>query len=122
MRRIGRTPRSGSQEQIRKQGNGRWRLGARFIGKPSARQACKIFPMTRSLLLVVASVATAALTPQLAAQDLGKARQPAIVTAASRLAPAVVRVNALRRERRLAHDPFEQSFTPRGAEQVEEAH
>src|SRR5213594_2339566 len=74
--------------------------------------------MTRSLLLVGASVATAALTPQLAAQDLGKARQTAIVTAASRLAPAVVSVNVLRRERRLPQDPFEQFFTPRGAEQV----
>src|SRR5881628_2488185 len=78
--------------------------------------------MTRSLLLVGASVATAALTPQLAAQDLGKARQTAIVTAASRLAPAVVSVNVLRRERRLPQDPFEQFFTPRGAEQVVEGY
>src|SRR5438876_7410536 len=78
--------------------------------------------MTRSLLLVGASVATAALTPQLAAQDLGKARQTAIVTAASRLAPAVVSVNVLRRERRLPQDPFEQFFTPRGAERVVEGY
>src|SRR2546428_199470 len=92
------------------------------MGKPGPRQACKIFPMTRSLLLVGASVATAALTPQLAAQDLGKARQTAIVTAASRLAPAVVSVNVLRRERRLPQDPFEQFFTPRGAEQVVEGY
>src|SRR5213079_1567923 len=78
--------------------------------------------MTRSLLLVVASVATAALTPQLAAQDLGKTRQTAIVTAASRLAPAVVSVNVLRRERQLPQDPFEQFFTPRGAERVVEGY
>src|SRR6058998_4343247 len=74
--------------------------------------------MKRSSLLLGASVATVALTPHLASQDLGKTRQTAIVTAASRLAPAVVSVNVLRRERRLPQDPFEQFFTPRGAEQV----
>src|SRR5882672_7045834 len=74
--------------------------------------------MTRSLLLLGASVAAVAATPHLAAQSLGKSRQTAIVTAASRLAPAVVSVNVLRRERRLPQDPFEQFFTPRGAEQL----
>src|SRR5437867_9523299 len=78
--------------------------------------------MTRSLLLVGASVATAALTPQLAAQDLGKARQTAIVTAAARLAPAVVSVNVLRRERRVAADPFDLFFMPRGYEQTVEGY
>src|SRR6266849_5796546 len=78
--------------------------------------------MTRSLLLLGASVAAVAATPHLAAQDLGKTRQTAIVTAASRLAPAVVSVNVLRRERRLPQDPFEQFFTPRGAEQVVEGY
>src|SRR3989440_9822019 len=73
--------------------------------------------MTRSLLLVGASVATAALTPQLAAQDLGRSRQTAIVTAASRVAPAVVSVNVLRRERRVPQDPFDLFFMPRGSEQ-----
>src|SRR5438046_9490204 len=76
--------------------------------------------MKRSSLLLGASVATVALTPHLAGQDLAKTRQTAIVTAASRLAPAVVSVNVLRRERQLPQDPFEQFFTPRGAErQVE---
>ena len=78
--------------------------------------------MTRSLLLLGASIAAVAATPQLAAQSLGKSRQTAIVTAASRLAPAVVSVNVLRRERRLPQDPFEQFFTPRGAEQVVEGY
>ena len=78
--------------------------------------------MTRSLLLLGASVAAGAAAPHLAAQSLGKSRQTAIVTAASRLAPAVVSVNVLRRERRLPQDPFEQFFTPRGAEQVVEGY
>ena len=78
--------------------------------------------MTRSLLLLGASVAAVAATPHLAAQSPGKFRQTAIVTAASRLAPAVVSVNVLRRERRLPQDPFEQFFTPRGAEQVLEGY
>lgn len=78
--------------------------------------------MTRSLLLLGASVAAVAATPHLAAQHLGKSRQTAIVTAASRLAPAVVSVNVLRRERGLPQDPFEQFFTPRGAEQVVEGY
>ena len=78
--------------------------------------------MTRSLLLLGASVAAVAATPHLAAQSLGKSRQTAIVTAASRLAPAVVSVNVLRRERRLPQDPFEQFFTPRGAEQLVEGY
>ena len=56
------------------------------------------------------------------AQDVARSRQTAIVTAASRLAPAVVSVNVLRRERRLPQDPFEQFFTPRGAEQVVEGY
>ena len=78
--------------------------------------------MTRSLLLLGASVAAVAATRHLAAQSPGKFRQTAIVTAASRLAPAVVSVNVLRRERRLPQDPFEQFFTPRGAEQVLEGY
>src|SRR2546425_7402174 len=78
--------------------------------------------MTRSLRLLGALVAVVAATPHLAAQNFGKARQTAIVTAASRLAPAVVSVNVLRRERGLPQDPFEQFFTPRGAEQVVEGY
>src|SRR3989442_3816463 len=78
--------------------------------------------MTRSLLLLGASVAAVAATPHLAAQSLGKSRRTAIVTAASRLAPAVGSVNVLRRERRLPQDPLDQFFTPRGAEQVVEGY
>src|SRR5213078_5103665 len=78
--------------------------------------------MKRCSLLLGASVATVALTPHLAGQDLAKKRQTAIVTAASRLAPAVVSVNVLRRERQLPQDPFEQFFTPRGAERVVEGY
>src|SRR3979490_1079161 len=78
--------------------------------------------MTRSLLLLAASLAIVATTPHLEAQNLGKSRRTPIVPAASRLAPAVVSVNVLRRERRLPQDPFEQFFTPRGAEQVVEGY
>src|SRR5436309_3486802 len=78
--------------------------------------------MKRSSLLVGASVATVALAPHLAGQDPAKTRQTAIVTAASRLAPAVVSVNVLRRERQLPQDPFDQFFMPRGSEQVVEGY
>src|SRR5438093_6354704 len=76
--------------------------------------------MKRSSLLVGASAATVALARHLAGQDLAKTRQTAIVTAASRLAPAVVSVNVLRRERQLPQDPFDLFFMPRGSEQVVE--
>src|SRR6266568_1512261 len=78
--------------------------------------------MKRSSLLLGASLATVALAPHLAGQDLGKVRQTAIVTAASRLAPAVVSVNVLRRERRLPQDPFNLFFRPRGYEQTVEGY
>src|SRR3989449_3243352 len=78
--------------------------------------------MKRSSLLLGASLATVALVPHLAGQDLGKVRQTAIVTAASRVAPAVVSVNVLRRERRLPQDPFDLFFVPRGSEQVLEGY
>jgi serine protease Do len=74
------------------------------------------------LLLLGASVAGIVVAPPLVAQDVGRSRQTAIVVAASRLAPAVVSVNVLRRERQLPRDPFEQFFTPRGAEQVVEGY
>src|SRR5439155_713279 len=82
-----------------------------------------VFPVRMCSLLVGASVAGVALTPHLAAQDRsspGKSRQTAIVTAAARLAPAVVSVNVLRRERQLPQDPFDLFFMPRGSEQVVE--
>jgi len=63
-----------------------------------------------------------ALTQHANAQDLSRSRQTAIVTAAARLAPAVVSVNVLRRERRLAQDPFDLFFMPRGADQVVEGY
>jgi len=66
-----------------------------------------------------------AVTPHLAAQDrsdLGKSRRTAIVSAAARLAPAVVSVNVLRRERQLPQDPFDLFFMPRGSEQVVEGY
>ena len=44
------------------------------------------------------------------------------MTAAARLAPAVVSVNVLRRERQLPQDPFDQFFMPRGSEQVVEGY
>ena len=66
-----------------------------------------------------------AVTPHLAAQDRsdpGKSRRTAIVSAAARLAPAVVSVNVLRRERQLPQDPFDLFFMPRGSEQVVEGY
>ncbi len=59
---------------------------------------------------------------QLTAQDPGRARQTAIVTAAARLAPAVVSVNVLRREQQQAQDPFDLFFMPRGSQQVVEGY
>jgi serine protease Do len=75
---------------------------------------------SRVLVVVLGTLGVAAASAL--AQDVARTRQTAIVTAASRLAPAVVSVNVLRRERRLPQDPFEQFFTPRGAEQVVEGY
>src|SRR5947208_5073163 len=84
--------------------------------------------MRTLILLAGMAVANVATTPQVGAQnprdlkDPGRSRQTAIVTAAARLAPAVVSVNVLRRERRVAQDPFDLFFLPRGAEQVVEGY
>jgi len=79
--------------------------------------------MTRSLLLLGASVAAVAATPHSRPKVSAKFRQTAIVTAASRLARRVVSVNVLRRRAGGSpQDPFEQFFTPRGAEQVVEGY
>ena len=52
--------------------------------------------------------------------DIDASRQTAIVTAAARVAPAVVSVNVLRRVRQVPQDPFAFFFMPRGTErQVE---
>src|SRR5207248_10159096 len=78
--------------------------------------------MRTLILLAGMAVANVATTLQLCAQnsrdhnDPGRSRQTAIVTAAARLAPAVVSVNVLRRERRVAQDPFDPFFLPRGTE------
>jgi S1-C subfamily serine protease len=78
--------------------------------------------MKRHELVLGASVAFVAVAQQSAGQDPARSRQTAIVTGAARLAPAVVSVNVLRRERRLAQDPFDLFFMPRGAEQVVEGY
>jgi serine protease Do len=75
--------------------------------------------------MALGNVAT---TPHLEAQnpgdlrDPGRSRQTAIVTAAARVAPAVVSVNVLRREQRQPQDPFDLFFMPRGADQVVEGY
>ncbi len=54
------------------------------------------------------------------AADLDASRRTAIVTAAARVAPSVVSVNVLRRQRQTPQDPFAFFFMPRGSErQVE---
>src|SRR5919198_226802 len=50
--------------------------------------------------------------------EAGRERESALVTAAARVAPSVVSVNVVRRERRVAGDPFELFFMPRGYEQI----
>src|SRR5438309_9738294 len=84
--------------------------------------------MRTLILLAGMTVGNVASTQQLGAQnprdlkDPGRSRQTAIVPAAARLAPAVVSVNVLRRERRVAQDPFDLFFMPRGADQVVEGY
>src|SRR5216117_1319792 len=63
-----------------------------------------------------------AIGPAARAQDATRSRQTAIVTAAARVAPAVVSVNVLRRERRMPADPFDLLFMPRGYEQTVEGY
>lgn len=50
--------------------------------------------------------------------ELAASRQTAIVEAAARVAPAVVSVNVLRRERELPRTPWDFFFVPRGYERV----
>src|SRR5437879_12763596 len=76
----------------------------------------------RGLLSCGLAAALAAAAPAARAQDATRSRQTAIVTAAARLAPAVVSVNVLRRERRVAADPFDLFFMPRGYEQTVEGY
>jgi serine protease Do len=51
---------------------------------------------------------------------VGRDRESALVTAAARVAPAVVSVNVVRRERRISRDPFDFFFMPRGFERLVE--
>ncbi len=76
----------------------------------------------RGVLSCGLAAALAAVGPVAGAQDATRSRQTAIVTAAARLAPAVVSVNVLRRERRVAADPFDLFFMPRGYEQTVEGY
>src|SRR6266566_4921747 len=78
--------------------------------------------MRTSALLSAAAIAAVAAAPPAAAQDLAASRRTAIVTAAARVAPAVVSVNVLRRERQLPQDPFDLFFRPRGYEQTVEGY
>src|SRR5712692_3273138 len=78
--------------------------------------------MRNACLLCATLVGGVAPRPHLAAQQPANSRRSAIVTAAARLAPAVVSVNVLRRERQPSQDPFDLFFMPRGAGQVIEAY
>src|SRR5207245_6199064 len=121
MRRIGRTPSVGpggirSRDKLR--------LTCDLIyRRPRGASTVYDGPRMRTLFLLVGMTAVGvASAPHLGAQDPGGSRQTAIVTAAARLAPAVVSVNVLRRERRLAQDPFDLFFMPRGAGQAVEGY
>lgn len=58
--------------------------------------------------------------PAQQSDSIRSSRYSAIVTAAARVAPAVVSVNVTRRTRRSARTAWELFFTPRGSEQVVE--
>jgi serine protease Do len=71
-------------------------------------------------LVVAAGLAAPARERTQRSAEIGRERRSTIAEAAARVAPAVVSVNVLRRERRIAQDPFDWFFMPRGAErQVE---
>src|SRR5256714_6628243 len=76
----------------------------------------------RGPLVCGLAAALGAVGPAARAQDARGSRQTAIVTAAARVAAAVVSVNVLRRERRVAADPFDLFFMPRGYEQTVEGY
>jgi serine protease Do len=76
---------------------------------------------TAAVLATLAAGALAAQTPRRGRSDtLARSRETAIVEAAARVAPAVVSVNVLRRERAEPQDPFDLFFMPRGYERVVE--
>src|SRR5256712_1432590 len=76
----------------------------------------------RRLLIFGLAARLGAAGPPAVAQDVARARRTAIVSAAAGLAPAVVSVNVLRRERRLPADPFGQVVMPGGAGQLGEGY
>jgi len=78
--------------------------------------------MRTLVLLTGTAAAFVAAAPHARAQELGGSRRTAIVTAAARVAPAVVSVNTRRRERRLSQDPFDLFFMPRGYEEAVEGY
>jgi serine protease Do len=79
-----------------------------------------------AVLLLVCSVflSPCPTVPRLWAQrtpdPIGGQRRTVIGTAAARMAPAVVNVNVVRRQRTLPRDIFEQMLIPRGYEQIVE--
>jgi serine protease Do len=89
-----------------------------------------IRPLSLVLLLGAFACRETAQPPRAAAQTaaardtlsarINAARRSVISEAAARVAPAVVSVNVLRRERRITRDPFEWFFMPRGAERLVE--
>ncbi|GBD33118.1 Putative serine protease HtrA [bacterium HR33] len=72
--------------------------------------------------VALASAVSQPLSPQTSAgavqAGLAASRQTAIVQAAARVAPAVVSVNVLRRERQLPRTPWDFFFVPRGYERL----
>jgi len=67
------------------------------------------------LTAVLLTFAAAPLAAQHQKPDVQNSRRTAIVTAAARVAPAVVSVNVLKRERAAPQDPFDLFFMPGGA-------
>jgi len=77
-------------------------------------------PLSLPLLVLVGLPMAAQGQTRSRGADLDASRRTAIVTAAARVAPSVVSVNVLRRQRRTSQDPFAFFFMPRGSErQVE---
>jgi serine protease Do len=67
------------------------------------------------LLIPLLCFASAPLNAQRPKPDPSASRRTAIVTAAARVAPAVVSVNVLKRERAVPQDPFDLFFSPGGS-------
>ena len=70
-------------------------------------------PLAAALAALLAAAPAAA---QQRAGDIAASRHSAIAAAAARVAPAVVSVNVVRRERQVPSDPFEALMIPRGFE------